>query len=274
MQYLSQVAKGTTLLLLLSACSIKDGPGDLRRTHQDPRLQREVVPRDEPRSKSGNPDSYVVFGKRYFVMRSSHGYKERGIASWYGKKFHGRRTSSGETYNMYAMTAAHKTLPLPTYVRVTNVRNNKTIVVKVNDRGPFHDDRIIDLSYSAAKQIDMLRDGTAMVEVTALRPGDSTAGTTIGSQSTKPAKDWRDQSHLRNRIYIQVGAFSLKDNARRLMQRLMNARFTNVQLLQTEEPGVLLHRVRIGPLHNVAATDAATRWLDQNGISEYQIVIE
>ena len=105
----------------------------------------------EPKSRYGNPESYVVFGKRYYVKDSSKGYVETGIASWYGTKFHGRRTSSGETYDMYAMTAAHKTLPLPTYVEVTNLNNGRSIIVKVNDRGRFHEIRIIDLSYKKGR---------------------------------------------------------------------------------------------------------------------------
>lgn len=130
----------------------------------------------EPKSRSGNPESYVVFGQRYHVMNSvHHDYAERGIASWYGKKFHGRRTSSGETYDMYAMTAAHRSLPLPTYVRVTNLKNSSTVIVKVNDRGPFHDNRIIDLSYTAAVKLGIVRTGTGLVEVRVIDPSRSDA---------------------------------------------------------------------------------------------------
>lgn len=128
----------------------------------------DAVPRVEPLSKSGNPDSYQIRGKRYFTKKTSTGHVERGLASWYGKQFHGRKTSSGERYNMYAMTAAHKTLPLPSYVRVTNMENGRTAVVKVNDRGPFHGPRVIDLSYSAAKKLGVIQKGTAMVEVRAI----------------------------------------------------------------------------------------------------------
>lgn len=137
----------------------------------------DAVPRVEPLSRSGNPASYHVRGKRYFTKKTSAGHVERGLASWYGKQFHGRKTSSGERYDMYGMTAAHKTLPLPTYVQVTNVENGRTAVVKVNDRGPFHGPRVIDLSYSAAKKLGVIQKGTAMVEVRAIdasRPsGDS-----------------------------------------------------------------------------------------------------
>jgi rare lipoprotein A len=130
----------------------------------------EVVPQSEPRSRHGNPPFYVVFGKRYYVLSSSAAYVERGVASWYGPGFHKERTSTGEAYDMYGMTAAHKTLPLPAYVRVTNLQNGRSVVVRVNDRGPFVGNRIIDLSYTAASRLDMLRNGTAMVEVRALDP--------------------------------------------------------------------------------------------------------
>ena len=130
----------------------------------------DAVPRVEPRSRYGNPPFYEVFGKRYYVLSSSSAYVERGVASWYGPGFHKIRTSTGEPYDMYGMTAAHKTLPLPAYVRVTNLQNGRSVVVRVNDRGPFVGNRIIDLSYTAAAKLDMLRNGTAMVEVRAIDP--------------------------------------------------------------------------------------------------------
>ncbi len=130
----------------------------------------DATPREEPRARSGNPESYEQNGQRYRVMDSSEGYQEEGLASWYGEPFHGRRTSSGERYDMYLMTAAHKTLPLPTYVEVTNLDNDRRIVVRVNDRGPFHEGRIIDLSYVAAGKLGMLGAGTARVRVRALDP--------------------------------------------------------------------------------------------------------
>ncbi len=130
----------------------------------------DAVPRAEPKSRGGNPASYVVLGKRYQVLDSSEGFVQRGVASWYGSKFHGRLTSNGEVYDMYQMTAAHKTLPIPTYVQVTNLFTNRSVVVRVNDRGPFHDDRIIDLSYAAARKLGITGDGTALVEVRAIDP--------------------------------------------------------------------------------------------------------
>lgn len=131
---------------------------------------RDAVPRPEVKSASGNPESYEVLGKRYRVLDTSAGYRERGIASWYGEKFHGRRTSSGVPYDMYRMTAAHKTLPLPTYVRVTNLENGRSVVLRVNDRGPFIEGRIIDVSFVAAQKLGLVGPGTARVEVEALDP--------------------------------------------------------------------------------------------------------
>jgi rare lipoprotein A len=144
----------------------------------------DAVPRTEPRSRNGNPPFYDVFGKRYFVLSSSVGYVERGVASWYGPGFHKVRTSIGEPYDMYGMTAAHKTLPLPAYVRVTNLQNGRSVVVRVNDRGPFVGNRIIDLSYTAASKLDMLRNGTAMVEVRSLDAPPTLNAATSNAQAT------------------------------------------------------------------------------------------
>ena len=136
----------------------------------------DAVPRAEVKSRSGNPETYEIDGTTHRVMETSDGYRERGIASWYGDYFHGRRTSSGDTYDMYKMTAAHKTLPLPTYVRVTNLENGRSVVLRVNDRGPFVEGRIIDLSYVAAQKLGMAESGTARVEVEALDPPASEPG--------------------------------------------------------------------------------------------------
>ncbi len=135
-----------------------------------PELARlpDPVPKTEPKSRYGNPESYVVFGKTYRVMPSAQGYQATGIASWYGAKFHGRPTSSGEPYDMYRLTAAHKSLPIPVYARVTNLDNRKSTIVRINDRGPFHDDRLIDLSYAAAVKLDFAHRGTARVKVEVL----------------------------------------------------------------------------------------------------------
>lgn len=163
--------------LLLSACG---GGGSVK---PEPRRPAPIAPGDDaPRSKYGNPESYEVYGKTYHVLPTARGYSERGQASWYGEDFHGKRTSSGEPYNMHAMTAAHKTLPLPTYVRVTNLQNRREVIVRVNDRGPFHDDRIIDLSFAAATELGVVRNGTAEVEVTTVDPVLAAATTTDPDQ--------------------------------------------------------------------------------------------
>ena len=130
----------------------------------------DAIPQQEFKSPSGNPDTYEIEGVTYRVLDTSAGYREEGLASWYGGYFHGRRTSSGDTYDMYRMTAAHKSLPLPTYVRVTHLANGRSVVVRVNDRGPFVQDRIIDLSFAAASKLGMAAIGTARVEVVALNP--------------------------------------------------------------------------------------------------------
>jgi rare lipoprotein A len=144
----------------------------------------DAVPRVEARSRYGNPPFYQVFGKRYYVLSSNVGYVERGVASWYGPGFHKIRTSNGESYDMYAMTAAHKTLPLPAYVRVTNLQNGRSVVVRVNDRGPFVGNRIIDLSYTAAAKLDMVRNGTAFVEVRSIDPSAAATAPLTASTAT------------------------------------------------------------------------------------------
>ena len=197
----------------------------------------------EPRSAHGNPPFYDVLGKRYFVLGSAEGYLERGVASWYGPTFHGERTSNGESYDMYGMTAAHKTLPLPTYARVTNLRNGRSIVVRINDRGPFVANRLIDLSYTAAAKLDMLRDGTTLVEVRALSPGEPD-DLTRSSEAPPPT------------LYLQVGAFSDERNATRAVERLHAAGLATAFVrMPVEGSGERLFRVRVGPVTSVAEFD-------------------
>jgi rare lipoprotein A len=254
--------------LLLASCAV-DGPPAGARSPLPPAPARELpdaVPRVEPPTNRGNPESYVVLGKRYFVLPSNQGYVERGIASWYGTKFHGRNTSNGERYDMYAMTAAHKSLRLPAYARVTNLRNGKQVTVRVNDRGPFHDNRIIDMSYAAAQKLEMIGEGTALVEVAIVGADGAVA------EDSARAKGWQDQSHLLNRIYVQVGAFTQRDNAERLLEKLRQARFDNAQILQ--EQNRTLHRVRIGPLSTVPVTDQVVERLERMGLAEHQVIVE
>ena len=145
---------------------------------------------DEPRSPVGNRSPYTVLGKQYHVMDTPGGYVEQGTSSYYGAKFHGRRTSNQEVYDMYAFTAAHKTLPLPSFARVTNLDNGKSVVVRVNDRGPFHEGRVIDLSYAAAVKLGIVARGTGRVEVRALAPGEAgSSARTATTAATKRAGD-------------------------------------------------------------------------------------
>lgn len=226
-----------------------------------------AIPQDEPRSKYGNPASYEVFGKRYYTLKTSRGYHEQGIASWYGNKFHGRRTSSGETYDMYAMTAAHKTLPLPTYVEVTNLDNGRKVIVKVNDRGPFHDDRLIDLSYSAAKKLDIISKGTGRVEVRVI-----TSGHSVNELPVKPTKTVKSDSFAR--LYLQVGAFSTSLSAEQLKTKLQQKIADVILISAMEKPDGNLYRVRVGPLSSVEYGDElASRLLDL-GFGSSHIVVE
>jgi rare lipoprotein A len=206
-------------------------------------------------------------------MPSNYGYKERGVASWYGKGFHGKPTSSMEPYDMYAMTAAHKTLPLPSFVKVRNLNNNETIVVRVNDRGPFIDNRIIDLSYSAALKLDMIRDGTSLVEVTAIsfdKPPQSRRAERSASKSAASVEAHKSS----NKIYVQVGAFGDKSNAGRRLSLLrehgINSAFVH------EESGRMpaLYRVRIGPIAGVDQYDMVVAKLGRIGINESHLITE
>ena len=220
----------------------------------------EPIPRVEPRSTRGNPPFYTVLGKRYFVLETSEGYQERGVASWYGPGFHASTTSNGERYDMYAMTAAHKTLPLPAYVQVTNLRNGRSVVVRVNDRGPFKDGRIIDLSYTAASKLGMLKDGTTFVEVRALTPEQKTA---------PPAPPQTPEA-----LFVQAGAFGTQDNASRLLGRLQAAGVDKSFVREDSVNGRTLYRVRVGPIPNVNEFDRVLARLRALGVADAQLAPE
>ncbi|USQ12666.1 septal ring lytic transglycosylase RlpA family protein [Legionella lytica] len=200
---------------------------------------KEPVPTQEPLSRYGNPTEYYVDGKTYRVMTNTRRYKARGTASWYGTKFHKQRTSSGEPYNMYVMSAAHKTLPLPTYVRVKNLNNGKVAVVKVNDRGPFHSDRIIDLSYAAALKLGVFPKGTALVEIEALA-GPATEG----------------------RYFIQAGAFVTATSAKQLKSKLDRLSRSPVTIEHYKKHYI----VRVGPFANKDMADSLKQKLARNGV--------
>ena len=279
----------------------------------DPFAVPDAVPKFEPRARSGNPPFYEVFGKRYYVMASSVGYIERGVASWYGPGFHAERTSVGEPYDMYGMTAAHKTLSLPTYVRVTNLQNNRSIVVRVNDRGPFVGNRIIDLSYTAAAKLDMLRKGTAFVEVRAIdptanpitavtpitsalltAPPASTAATpTPSSEPASPASAANSAAPTstavpvsppvpasvpapasRSGLFVQAGAFADRTNAERLASRLRLGSYGTVFVRESQSSGRTFYRVRIGPVADVPAFDRTVKALESAGVSDAHLALD
>jgi rare lipoprotein A len=222
----------------------------------------DAVPRIEPRSRNGNPPFYDVLGRRYTVLASAQGYVERGVASWYGPGFHGGSTSTGEPYDMYAMTAAHKTLPIPCYARITNLANGRTVVVRINDRGPFVANRLIDLSYTAAAKLDMLRGGTAMVEVRVVTPDDPPSPAFTRANQTPPPT-----------LYVQAGAFAVPANAQGLLARLQAAGMNNVFVLPPL-PGHHLYRVRVGPVGSVADFDVLAAKLATLGVPDARLALD
>ncbi|HSW69103.1 MAG TPA: septal ring lytic transglycosylase RlpA family protein [Gammaproteobacteria bacterium] len=278
------------IFLLLSACSTgrKDGPPSY---DVDVSKIPDAIPKVEARSKYNNLPSYRVFGKQYHVMASSKNYEEQGIASWYGTKFHARHTSSGERYNMLAMTAAHKTLPLPTYVQVTNLHNGKKIIVKVNDRGPFEANRIIDLSYVAAKKLGMLGHGTAYVDVKAIDPtrydkntfdkpaytqdfylADNTVKIHSNHHSLHYAAAHTNQKP-KSALYLQVGAFKNKILAENMKVRVGKMVSSPIKITQLP-PHKKLYRVQIGPIKDVATAKHITQKLKTLGVNTKQTLEE
>jgi len=243
------------LMVLLAACAGKtkpavktapepvDGPSSRPLTAAQ---VKDAVPRVEPLSRYGNHSPYEVFGKKYRVMASSRGYVQRGTASWYGSKFHGRRTSSGEPYDMHLATAAHKTLPLPTYAEVTNLDNGKMVVVKINDRGPFKDNRIIDLSYGAALRLGVIATGTAPVEVRAIDPS-SLRYASVNRQPASPA-----QTDKTDGTWLQVGAYGQRAGAEDLVRKLTTANLKPVSI----NPSGKLFRVWLGPYFSHSEVNA------------------
>ena len=258
-----------------------DGPGD----NAPPNLEQtpDAVPRDEPVLRSATNRTYVVFGKTYHPHTDNRPFVQRGIGSWYGRKFHGQKTSSGEPYDMYAMTAAHPTLPIPSYVRVTNPANGKSVVVRVNDRGPFHSERIIDLSYTAALKLDYINQGSALVDVVRVTAGDRPPVVAQGpvpaapvptasapaAPAQKPAPTnasgdaaaekpaWSDSpattplatSTQPDGTYLQIGAFGARDNAESFRARVQRELAWLTESIYVV-PGPTVNRVQIGPYKN------------------------
>lgn len=258
------------LVITLAACGREatrpDAPPDVDRAPAVPRDVANIpdaVPRAEPRSAYGNRSPYTVLGRTYSVLPTAKGYKERGIASWYGEKFHGRLTSNREPYDMYGMTAAHKTLPLPTYARVTSLDNGRSVVLRINDRGPFHENRIIDLSYAAAVKLGIQARGTGLVEVEALDPEHPDLATLPPPPELEP-----------HQLYVQVGAYGSRDNARAMADRLEGLGFKDVFLDRVHIGRELLHRVRIGPLDGVEDADRIITELARAGLHGIRTTID
>jgi len=236
-----------SLAVLLAGCATTRhrGPAPGFKTPPLPRAITAIpnaVPRIEPRAAHGNPPFYDIDGKRYYVLATAEGYDATGVASWYGPTFDGLRTADGDRYDMYAMTAAHKTLPLPCYARVTNLANGRSIVVKINDRGPFVANRLIDLSYVAAAKLDMLATGTALVEVQAITP-ETPVELTRAAESPPPT------------LYLQVGAYSVQAHAESVVARLHAAGFAGAFVFGPPVARGNLYRVRIGPVSGVPEFD-------------------
>ncbi len=227
----------------------------------------DAVPRAEPLSRYGNMESYQVYGKTYHTLPSSSGYRESGIASWYGTKFHGKRTSSGEPYDLYAMTAAHKTLPLPTYVEVTNLKNNRKVIVKVNDRGPFHEDRLIDLSYSAASRLDILPYGTGEVEIRAIDPTQS-------GQPAAPASAAMTALPGDSLLFLQVGAFSSRANAERMQGDLQTQNLGAIRIVEATTDAGTFYKVQVGPLPSHMEANRVTQELKTLGIDNSHSIVQ
>ena len=230
-------------VLLLAGCAGKkeaeeagDGPSSRKISAAD---VHDAVPKNEPRARYGNHSPYTVLGKTYTVLPTSKGYHERGIASWYGSKFHGRRTSSGEPYDMHLATAAHKSLPLPTYAEVTNLDNGRKMIVKINDRGPFHEDRIIDLSYAAAIKLGVDQTGTARIDVRAIDVNTSQ----------------RSAVKLADGTFLQVGAFSKRKTADDLAGKMIAAQLKPVSIKKSRG----LYKVWIGPYASEREIEASMR---------------
>ena len=243
----------------------------------------DAVPRAEPRGTRGNPPFYEVFGKRYYVLASSEGFVERGTASWYGPGFHSASTSLGERYDMYAMTAAHKTLPIPAYAEVTNLRNGRKVVVRINDRGPFVGDRIIDLSYTAAAKLDMLLAGTAPVEVRVITARGAAGSALPPASVPAPVAPAAPPVTVVNApavkmpgapaMFIQAGVFSDHENARRRVETLLAAGLDLASLDEISSPRTL-HRVRVGPFASVEEFDLNMKRLRELGINDARLLTD
>jgi len=270
-----------------------DGPPKEQR---DVNLIPDAKPQAESFSRFGNMNPYQVNGRSYRVYPTAKEYVERGVASWYGVKFHGQPTSTREMYDVWGMTAAHRNLPLPTYAKVTNLDNGRSVVVKINDRGPFYDDRLIDLSYAAAKKLGFAENGKGNVEVRAITFDDGPSLPSILAEEKEKArlasqKTRRETSppsrkrptkaagkekkpSLKGKTYLQVGAFSRKNDAETLRKKLLDSELhKEVRVLDPARKGKL-YRVQVGPLDNHAEKAQVNRMLAQLGFREALVIVD
>jgi rare lipoprotein A len=256
------------------------GPGDEIDMSHVP----DAVPRYELRTIAGNKNPYTILGKTYVLLDDERTYKKRGIASWYGYKFNGERTSNGELYDMFSMTAAHKTLPIPSYVRVTNLDNRASVVVRINDRGPFHDNRIIDLSYAAAQRLGITQKGTGKVEVEILVPEDdprpplvkrkskAAVSTATSSQNNLYLPRARDLPVS----YLQIAAFGVESSAQQYSKNIVDQLTYPVVISSSTATGdqPIVYRVRIGPFRDAQSIEAARNQLQKINILQSYVVYD
>lgn len=244
----------------------------------------DAVPRYETRTIAGNKNPYTVLGKTYYLMDDERAYTERGKASWYGFKFNGERTSNGELYDMFAMTGAHKTLPIPSYVRVTNLDNNRNVIVRINDRGPFHDGRIIDLSYAAAQRLGITQMGTGNVAVEIVVPESDPrpplrkrkkelAAKEAGIVTAADVSNTGDSSKLPEGTYLQIAAFSSEKSAQQFVAGVGTAVTYPILISATKVPSTL-YRVRVGPFKDAQSVQIAREQLQKIDISQVHVVYQ
>ncbi|MFV2057259.1 MAG: septal ring lytic transglycosylase RlpA family protein [Thiohalomonadales bacterium] len=255
-----------SLVLSMSACTSLHQDGPPVSSHPDITKIVDPIPYWEPISKGGNPKSYVVRGKRYYPFRSRTDFSQTGVASWYGTKFHGKLTSNGERYDMYKMTAAHKTLPIPTFVKVTNLDNDRSVVVRVNDRGPFIDGRIIDLSYVAAIKLDMTKAGTAQVRIEAWYPGSPISNLHDVSESAEQGSD------TNSLYYLQLGSFANKHNAEKMVSKLLGLTTESVMIDVSDTDVGVMYRVRLGPYQRQEAIMSIEKHFEDLGFKQQSLI--
>nr|WP_254443795.1 septal ring lytic transglycosylase RlpA family protein [Marinobacterium sp. xm-d-579] len=227
----------------------------------------DAVPVDLPYSRGGNRSTYEVWGKSYNVLPSHIGYRAEGIASWYGLKFHGHKTSNGEIYDIYKMSAAHKSLPIPSFAKVTNLDNGKSVVVRVNDRGPFHENRLIDLSYSAAARLEILKQGTGRVRVEAIDARNLADTTETVEKTPQPVASLQQPKPDETGAFLQVGSFGKESSALSVQRRLSAMDGVQAVIKRVRQGDAEFHRVLVGPLTDTLSIDSMVQSLESMGYS-------